>query len=247
MTRRIIPCLDVRNGMVVKGVQFSNHHVLGPVADFAARYNDADELVLYDITASPEGRTTSASWVAMVAEAITIPFCVAGGIRTVHDAEKLLNAGAAKISVNSPALERPEFVRELCSALGPGRVVVGIDSEQVAAGNWQVRSHTGTAETTQRLNLATLDWVQEVTELGASEIVLNSMRQDGVRSGYDIAQLRAVCAVTHVPVVASGGAGSVQHFVQVFTETEVRGALAASVFHSGTVSVAAVRAALEAL
>ena len=247
MTRRIIPCLDVQHGMVVKGVRFAGHQTLGPVADFAARYNDASELVLYDIAASPEGRTASAAWVADVAQAITIPFCVAGGIRTVHDAEALLAAGASKISVNSPALERPALVRELSEAFGPERVVVGIDSEQIAPGDWRVRSHTGSAETTRKLATKTLDWVQEVSELGAGEIVLNSMQQDGVRQGYDIAQLQAVCAVTSVPVVASGGAGSVNDFVAVFTQTKVQGALAASVFHNGTVRVAEVRAAVEAI
>lgn len=244
---RIIPCLDVRNGMVVKGVRFANHATLGPVADFVGRYNNADELVLYDITASPEGRTASAAWVADVAAAITVPFCVAGGITSAKHAEALLAAGAAKISLNSPALARPALVQELSAAFGPERVVVGIDSEQVAPHDWRVRSHTGSAHTTQKLALRTLDWVQRVTDLGAGEIVLNSMHTDGVRRGYDIAQLQAVCATTSVPVVASGGAGSVTDFVRVFTETKVHGALAASVFHNGTVTVAEVRKALEAL
>lgn len=245
--RRIIACLDVRDGMVVKGVRFREHEVLGPVTDFAARYNDADELVIYDIGASPAGTTIAPDWIADLASAIDVPFCVAGGIRDVANAEAVLNAGASKISVNSPALERPELLGELVAALGSERVVVGIDSEAVPGDTWRIRSHTGSAETTKHLPLATLDWVRTVSDFGIGEIVLNSMNNDGVRRGYDIAQLQAVTAVTDVPVVASGGAGSVEDFVQVFSETMVHGALAASVFHRGAITISDVRRALETI
>lgn len=245
--RRIIACLDVANGAVVKGVRFREHEVLGPVADFAARYNDADELVIYDIGASPAGTTVAPDWIAELASAIDVPFCVAGGIRDVASAEAVLNAGASKISVNSPALEHPELLRELVAALGAERVVVGIDSEAVPGDTWRIRSHTGRTETTKNLGLATLDWVRTVSDFGVGEIVLNSMNNDGVRRGYDIEQLQAVTTITDAPIVASGGAGSVGDFVRVFTETSVSGALAASVFHRGTVTIRDVRRALEAV
>lgn len=246
-TRRIIACLDVAAGMVVKGVRFREHEVLGPVTDFAARYNDADELVMYDISASPAGTTVAPEWIANLAAAIDVPFCVAGGIRDVASAEAVLNAGASKISVNSPALERPDLLPELVTALGRERVVVGIDSEAVPGDTWRIRSHTGSAATTKQLALATLDWVRTVSDFGVGEIVLNSMNNDGVRRGYDIAQLQAVTAITDVPVVASGGAGNVDDFVRVFTETNVSGALAASVFHRDVVTISDVRRALEAI
>lgn len=246
-TRAIIACLDVADGMVVKGVRFRDHDALGPVADFAGRYNDADELVIYDIGASPAGASVAPSWIADLAQAISVPFCVAGGIRSVASAEALLSAGASKISINSPALERPELLGELVAALGSERIVVGIDSEAVPGDTWRVRSHTGRTETTRILALSTLDWVHTVSEYGVGEIVLNSMNTDGVRRGYDIEQLQAVTAATNVPIVASGGAGSVQDFVRVFTETTVSGALAASVFHRGTVTISDVRRALEAI
>jgi len=239
LSRRIIPCLDVREGRVVKGVRFRDHVDMGDILDLALRYRDegADELVFYDITASPEGRSADRGWVERVARVIDIPFCVAGGIRTVDDARVLLHAGADKVSVNTPALERPELIGELAEAFGVQCVVVGIDSLCDEDGEWRVRRYTGDPSRTQAMMKRTLDWVVEAQQRGAGEIVLNCMGSDGVRSGYDLAQLRAVRSVCHVPLVASGGAGNATHFAEVFQEADVDGALAASVFHSGAVPI----------
>ncbi|NIM69389.1 MAG: imidazole glycerol phosphate synthase subunit HisF [Xanthomonadales bacterium] len=235
---RIIPCLDVRAGQVVKGVQFRDHRVMGDIIELAARYRDwgADELVFYDITASPEGRRVDVDWVRRVSETIDIPFCVAGGIRSVADAAEVLAQGADKISVNTPALERPQLVDELVRAFGSQCVVVGIDSIREGA-EYTVRSHTGTPDAMRTPGRATLDWVREVAERGAGEIVLNCMSADGTRAGYDIAQLQAARAATSLPLIASGGAGVREHFLAVFREADVDGALAATVFHSGQIAI----------
>jgi cyclase len=239
LSRRIIPCLDVRDGKVVKGVRFRDHVVMGEIVDLALRYRDegADELVFYDITASPEGRSVDRAWVERVARVIDIPFCVAGGIRSVGDARDVLHAGADKISVNSPALERPELIDELAAAFGVQCVVVGIDSLRDADGEWRVRQYTGDPSKTRSLMRRTLDWVLEVQRRGAGEIVLNCMDSDGVRKGYDLEQLKEARAICRVPLIASGGAGAVEHFRDAFTEASVDGALAASVFHSGAIAV----------
>lgn len=239
LSRRIIPCLDVREGRVVKGVRFRDHIDMGDILDLALRYRDegADELVFYDITASPEGRRADRSWVERVARVIDIPFCVAGGIRGVEDARLLLHAGADKISINTPALERPGLIGELAQAFGVQCVVVGIDSLRDEDGEWRVRKYTGDPSRTQALAKRTLDWVVEAQERGAGEIVLNCMGSDGVRAGYDLVQLRAVRALCQVPLVASGGAGAIEHFAEVFRSADVDGALAASVFHSGTIRI----------
>lgn len=239
LSRRLIPCLDVRDGQVVKGIRFRDHVVMGGIEELAVRYRDegADELVFYDITASPEGRGVDRGWVERVARIIDIPFCVAGGIRSVDDARAVLNAGADKISVNSPALERPDLINELAAAFGVQCVVVGIDSLRDADGEWRVRQYTGDPSRTKALSRSTLDWVREAQERGAGEIVLNCMGSDGAKTGYDLEQLEAVRAICHVPLVASGGAGAVEHFIDVFEKADVDAALAASVFHSGAVPV----------
>lgn len=239
LSRRIIPCLDVREGKVVKGVRFRDHVVMGEIVELALRYRDegADELVFYDITASPEGRSVDRGWVERVARVIDIPFCVAGGIRSVEEARAVLHAGADKISVNSPALERPELIDELAGAFGVQCVVVGIDSLLDADGQWRVRQYTGDPSKTQALARGTLDWMVEAQRRGAGEIVLNCMGSDGVRQGYDLEQLRAARAVCHVPLVASGGAGAMEHFRDAFVDADVDGALAASVFHSGAIAI----------
>lgn len=247
LSRRIIPCLDVRDGRVVKGVRFRDHVDMGDIAGLALRYREqgADELVFYDIGASPQGRSVDYRWVERVSALLDIPFCVAGGIRSVATARAVLNAGADKVSINTPALERPALITELAEAFGSQCVVVGIDSIREADGQWRVRSHTGDPDSTRALGLRTLDWVIEAQRLGAGEIVLNCMDSDGVRQGYDIDQLRAVRQVCNVPLVASGGAGTVEHFIEAFEQADVDGALAASVFHSGALDIPGLKAALR--
>lgn len=239
LSRRIIPCLDVREGRVVKGVKFRDHIDMGDIVELALRYRDngADELVFYDITASPEGRSVDRGWIERVARLIDIPFCVAGGIKDVETARAILHAGADKISINTPALQRPELIGELAQAFGEQCVVVGIDSIKEADGQWRVRSFTGDPSRTRSEARRTLDWVAEVQQRGAGEIVLNCMDNDGVKRGYDIAQLRAARALCKVPLIASGGAGEMAHFADAFTQADVDGALAASVFHSGAIAI----------
>jgi cyclase len=248
LSRRIIPCLDVRDGRVVKGVRFRDHVDMGSIDACAQRYRDegADELVFYDITASPEGRVADRVWVERVARRLDIPFCVAGGIRSVADARMLLRAGADKISVNSPALERPQLIGELADAFGVQCVVVGIDSLRDADGQWRVRQYSGDSAKTTALPWRTLDWVVEAQRLGAGEIVLNCMGSDGVREGYDIEQLQAARALCRVPLIASGGAGCMQDFIEVFARADVDGALAASVFHAGSVRIPELKQCLAA-
>jgi cyclase len=228
----------VRDGVVVKGVKFRDHRVVGDILALARRYRDegADELVFYDITASPDGRTVDRSWVNRVAEVLDIPFCVAGGIRSVADAESVLNLGADKVSINSPALERPALIDELVRRFGSQCVVIGIDSLERDA-DYHVHQYTGDPNRTQETKRKTLDWVREVERRGAGEIVLNCMNQDGVRKGYDVVQLTAVRAMTQVPLIASGGAGAMEHFKDVFEIARVDGALAASVFHTATIEI----------
>jgi cyclase len=207
--------------------------------DLAARYcaEGADELVFYDITASPDERTVDRSWVSNVARVLDIPFCVAGGIRTLADAEDILNKGADKISINTPALANPDLIGELATRFGSQCVVIGIDSRE-EGGDWFVYQYTGDPDKTIAAQRATLDWVQEVQRRGAGEVVLNCMNQDGVRKGYDCVQLAAVREVCDVPLIASGGAGIKEHFLRVFDDARVDGALAASVFHSGELPIA---------
>ncbi len=239
LSRRIIPCLDVREGRVVKGVRFRDHVDMGDIAELALRYRDqgADELVFYDIGASPEGRSVDHAWVSRVSSTLDIPFCVAGGIRDVETARAVLHAGADKISINSPALERPELISELADAFGVQCIVVGVDSVREADRQWRVRSNTGDPSKTRALATRTLDWIVEAQRLGAGEIVLNCMDSDGVRRGYDIEQLQAARELCTVPLVASGGAGEPEHFAQVFQQADVDGALAASVFHGGKIAI----------
>ena len=223
-------------------MRFRDHRVVGEIEELAARYRDAgaDELVFYDITASPHGRTVDRSWVSRVARLLDIPFCVAGGIRSVADAEAVLGAGAEKISVNSPALSDPSLITALAERFGSQCVVVGIDSQTVADNGgtrWEVHQFTGDPVRSRATPRDTLAWVREAQERGAGEIVLNCMASDGVRSGYDLLQLAAVRAACDVPLIASGGAGAMEHFRDVFQAADVDGALAASVFHLGTIAI----------
>ncbi|OCG47416.1 imidazole glycerol phosphate synthase subunit HisF [Gilliamella sp. Choc4-2] len=240
LAKRIIPCLDVRDGQVVKGIQFRHHEIIGDIVPLAKRYAEegADELVFYDITASSDGRVVDKSWIAKVAEVIDIPFCVAGGIKTVEDAGHILTFGADKISINSPAVADPSLITRLADRYGVQCIVVGIDSwYDKQSNNYHVYQFTGDEKRTVATKWNTLDWVQEVQKRGAGEIVLNMMNQDGVRNGYDIIQLNAVREVCNVPLIASGGAGTIEHFLQVFNEAQVDGALAASVFHKQIINI----------
>jgi imidazole glycerol-phosphate synthase subunit HisF len=231
---------------VVKGVRFRDHRVVGDILELATRYRDegADELVFYDITASPEGRSVDRGWVARVARVLDIPFCVAGGIRSIEDAEQVLNAGAEKISVNSPALIDPQLIDRLSARFGAQCIVVGIDSLSTAAG-YRVYQFTGDPSRTLDSRRDTLDWVREVQQRGVGEIVLNCMAADGTRDGYDIEQLRRVRALCDVPLVASGGAGTPAHFQRAFEEAQVDATLAASVFHSGSIEIGDLKRALR--
>ena len=241
LARRLIPCLDVADGVVVKGVQFRNHRVVGDIVDLARRYAEegADELVFYDITASPEQRRVDTRWVERVARELDIPFSVAGGIRSVADAEAILAAGADKISVNSPALARPLLIGELAERFGSQCVVIGIDVDGADQGTdaWRVIANSGKPDAANDSGRGLIGWVREVADRGAGEIVLNSIRSDGVRGGYSHVQLAAVRAATTLPLVASGGAGKPEHFAEVFEQCGVDAALAASVFHSGEIGI----------
>lgn len=248
LAKRIIPCLDVRDGQVVKGVQFRNHELIGDILPLARRYAEAgaDELVFYDITASADGRTVDKSWVERVAREIDIPFTVAGGIRSKQHVQQLLSMGADKISINSPALLNPDLINQLVDEFGQQCVVIGIDSfynEQTR--QYEVHQFTGDEAKSQRSNWQTQDWVTEVTARGAGEIVLNCMNQDGVRQGYDVEQLSAVRQQCNIPLIASGGAGAIEHFVDVFQQANVDGALAASVFHKNIIEIAQLKQRLK--
>jgi cyclase len=235
--RRIIPCLDVKDGRVVKGVQFRDHRDAGDIVEQAMRYRDegADELVFYDISASVEGRSLDLDWVRRIAEVIDVPFAVAGGIRSRDAAARCLDAGADKVSINSPALERPSLIDELARDFGAQCVVVGVDSFE-EDGIYRVKQYTGDPEATRDTRRETLDWVREAVDRGAGEIVLNCMRRDGVRSGYDVEHTAAIVDAATVPVIASGGAGEPAHFREAF-EAGASGALAATVFHDRIIAI----------
>lgn len=240
LARRIIPCLDVRDGKVVKGVKFRNHEIIGDIVPLAEQYalQGADELVFYDITASSDQRVVDKSWVTKIAQVIDIPFCVAGGIKSVKDAGKILEMGADKISVNSPALANPDLITQLHDTYGQQCVVIGIDSfYNEETSTYQVYQFTGDETRTKQTGWQTADWVEEVQQRGAGEIVLNCMNQDGVRKGYDIEQLSKIRDICNVPLIASGGAGEKHHFSDVFQQADVDGALAASVFHKGIIPI----------
>ncbi|MEZ5499580.1 MAG: HisA/HisF-related TIM barrel protein [Steroidobacteraceae bacterium] len=223
---------------MVKGIRFANHRIVGDIEELARRYcrEGADEIVFYDISASPQQRTVDRNWVQRVAEVLDIPFCVAGGIRSVADAEAILQSGAEKISVNTPALAQPVLIDQLARRFGSQCVVVGIDSF-AADDTYYVYRDTGDPRQSASTKRLTLEWISEVQDRGAGEIVLNCMNQDGVRQGYDTTQLGQARAQCTVPLVASGGAGCAAHFADVFS-VGVDAALAASVFHSGSLPIA---------
>ncbi|WP_105169563.1 imidazole glycerol phosphate synthase subunit HisF [Pseudoalteromonas sp. T1lg23B] len=240
LSKRIIPCLDVKNGQVVKGVKFKGHEVVGDILELAQLYSEAgaDELVFYEISASVEKRLLDVNWVSNIAKHIDIPFCVAGGIKSVADAAKVLEQGADKISINSPAIARPQLIKELHDEFGKQCVVVGIDSfYDETTGDYLVYQLTGDPNASSRTRYKTQQWVQMVQDLGAGEIVLNCMNQDGVRNGYDNAQLSLIRRMCDIPLIASGGAGTMHDFADVFKQSEVDGALAASVFHKNIIDI----------
>ena len=238
LTKRIIPCLDVKNGSVVKGVKFKNHEIVGSILDLAKKYNNegADELIFYDIGASTYDGRVSKEWVKQIAEVINIPFCVAGGIKSLKDAKEILNNGADKISINTPAIGNPNLIRELADEFGSQCVVVGIDSKNIN-NQYIVYSNTGDEKTIKNTKLETKAWIDKIQNLGAGEIVLNCMNQDGVKNGYDITQLNIMLTDCDIPLIASGGAGTREHFADVLTKTRSSGALAASVFHKNVINI----------
>lgn len=246
LTKRIIPCLDVRDNQVVKGVQFRNHQIVGNILELAAEYcaAGADELVFYDITASSELRSVCPEWVHQVAAIINIPFTVAGGIRSLDQAKSVLNAGADKISINSPALESPHLINELSRDYGSQCVVIGIDSQWMDD-DYYVYQYTGDEKKIINSKRKTYEWIKEVQDRGAGEIVLNCMQADGVRKGYDLAQLQVMRSLCTVPLIASGGAGALHDFTQVFLQAQVDGALAASVFHRKILTINEIKLALK--
>ena len=240
---RVIPCLDVKDGRVVKGVNFVSLRDAGDPVEQAQVYDaaGADELCFLDITASHEGRDTILDVVARTAARVFLPLTVGGGIRAVEDIRRLLLAGADKCSINSAAVARPELVREAAEKFGSLCVVVAVDAKRTGEERWEVFTHGGRRGT----GIEVIGWCQRMAELGAGEILLTSMDRDGTGLGFDTALLRAVCSAVRVPVIASGGVGSLRHFVEG-AEAGATGLLAASVFHFGTFTIAEVKAALHA-
>lgn len=241
LKKRIIPCLDVNAGRTVKGVNFINLRDAGDPVELAARYSDegADELVFLDITATNEKRKTVTELTAKVAKEISIPFAIGGGVSSVVDFHQILLAGADKVAMNSAAVKNPALIAQCADKFGSQAVVVAIDARQVSSSkspdnsDWEVYINGGRIPT----GIDVLSWAKQVEELGAGEILLTSMDRDGTKSGFDIKLLQAVTALISIPVIASGGVGSMEHFAEVFTKTAATGALAASVFHFGEINI----------
>jgi len=242
LTKRIIPCLDVTAGRVVKGVNFVNLRDAGDPVELSERYNlqGADEVVFLDITASSDQRNTMVDVVFRTARRVFIPLTVGGGIRSIIDARKVLVAGADKVSVNTAAVTRPELITELSNEFGAQAVVLAIDARR-ANGSWNVFVKGGREDT----GINAIEWAQRGEALGAGEILLTSMDSDGVQRGFDCELTRTVSRATRIPVIASGGAGTLDHFVDVLTDGEADAALAASIFHYGTYSVADLKEHLD--
>jgi cyclase len=243
LAKRIIPCLDVKDGRVVKGVNFLNLRDAGDPVENAKVYNDegADELVFLDITASYEDRKTMVEVVKRVAEKVFMPFTVGGGISTNEDIRNLLNAGCDKVSINTAAVKRPEFVKEASDRFGTQCIVVAIDAKRRASGGWEVFVKGGRDAT----GIDVLEWARKVEELGAGEILLTSMDRDGTKDGYDIELTSAVCEAVNIPVIASGGCGKPEHFLEALKEGKADAALAASVFHFKEFTIAEVKKYLK--
>ncbi len=241
LAKRIIPCLDVKAGRVVKGVRFMDHRDAGDPVGMAAFYDreGADELVFYDITASADGRAIMLDVVSQVAEQVFIPLTVGGGLRNVQDMRKMLHAGADKVSINTAAVENPHLIREGAEQFGRQCIVLGLDGMRVARtdpARWEVRTHTGHGGG-RSTGLDAIEWAQQAVGLGAGEIVVNSMDQDGTHEGYDLDLLRSISETVTVPVVASGGAGTLEHLNQALDAGKADAVLAASIFHFGVYSI----------
>jgi cyclase len=245
LAKRIIPCLDVTGGRVVKGVNFVNLRDAGDPVELAARYNDqgADELVFLDITASSDARETMVGVVARTAREVFIPLTVGGGIRTVDDARRILHAGADKVSVNTAAVRRPELITELSEEFGAQAVVLAIDARRRQNGGWNVYTRGGRDD--ERIDV--VEWAQQAEEMGAGEVLLTSMDTDGVQTGFDCPLTKAVRTATHIPVIASGGAGKPEDFLEVLSDhgAGADAALAASIFHYETYTVSDLKHYLE--
>jgi imidazole glycerol-phosphate synthase subunit HisF len=241
--KRVIPCLDVDNGRVVKGTNFVDIRDAGDPVELAERYDaeGADELVFLDITASHESRDTIVELARRTADNVFIPFTIGGGIRSVDDAQAVLDAGADKVSVNSAALERPELISELAEVFGSQCVVIAIDAKRAASG-WDVYTHGGRTRVDGREAVA---WAHEATELGAGEVLLTSMDRDGTTDGYDLELTRAVAEAVSVPVIASGGAGELDHLVEAIEEGRADAVLCASIFHYGQHTIAEAKQRME--
>ncbi len=239
LAKRIIPCLDVRHGKVVKGVNFQGVKDVGDPVEYAKKYNDqgADEIVFYDIVASHEGRGVFLDIVRETARQVFVPLTVGGGIKTVDDIREALRAGADKVSVNSQAVLNPALIRDGADIFGSQCICVGIDTKMTDKGNWTVYINGGRKD----MGIDLIEWVREVERLGAGEICLNSMATDGVKNGFDLAMLKAVCQAVSIPVIASGGAGKLGDFAQVLEETGASAALAASLFHFNELTVEEVK------
>ncbi|NBI13671.1 imidazole glycerol phosphate synthase subunit HisF [[Haemophilus] felis] len=248
LAKRIIPCLDVKDGKVVKGMQFRHHEIIGDIIPLAQRYAEegADELIFYDMTSSVNGSDIDKKWTEQVAQAIDIPFCVVGDIKNVEDAAKLFALGADKVAVGSTALADPDLINHLADRFGVQSIVVGVNIwfEQ-QTGEYRIDLGTGNKHRIGNIQWQLLDWVQEVEKRGAGEIVINVANQDGVRLGYDIELLKLIRATSQLPLIASGGAGEMAHFRDVFLQADVDGALAASVFHKEIVDIRELKAYLH--
>ena len=243
LAKRIIPCLDVRNGKVVKGVNFEGVRDVGDPVELAIQYNKqgADEIVFYDITASHEGRGVMLDVVRETAKQVFVPLCVGGGIAPIEDFRDTLRAGADKVSINSQAVKNPKLISDAAEVFGSQCVVIGIDAKRNDKGGYSVFINGGRLD----MNLDLGDWVKEIEERGAGEICLNSIDTDGVRGGFDIEMLNFVCSRVKIPVIASGGCGAIEHFSDVFEQTDSSAALAASLFHFGELTVGEVKKYLK--
>lgn len=242
LKKRIIPCLDIKDGRTVKGVNFVNIRDAGDPVELAKAYVEqkADELVFLDITATVEKRKTFAQLVERIAAEINIPFTVGGGINTVEDAYVLLNAGADKVSINSAAVKRPELIYELSQKFGNQCIVLAIDTNYLNK-EWKVFVHGGRTET----NKSTFDWAKEAEERGAGEILLTSMTSDGTKAGFSVELTKQMCETVNIPVIASGGAGTIEHFEDIFLSANADAALAASIFHFGEIKIPDLKAYLR--